>query len=140
MELSVKEIRKKHLNDIKTKLEYTKTAKRVTAEKDSLIPDDYIMDMEELIEIIEEQNQEIEYYKDELEKESSIWTKIEKGNDYIRKDRIREKIDEYRQLREYIIKSSKDLQQIIDNIPDFERIDFCIGMLEDLLEDKGENE
>lgn len=61
-------------------------------------------------------------------------------SEYVHKDRIREKIDEYRQLREYIIKSSKDLQQIIDNIPDFERIDFCIGMLEDLLEDKGEDE
>lgn len=60
-------------------------------------------------------------------------------SEFVHKDRIREKIDEYRQLREYIIKSSKDLQQIIDNIPDFERIDFCIGMLEDLLEDKGED-
>lgn len=60
-------------------------------------------------------------------------------SEFVHKDRIREKIDEYRQLREYIIKSSKDLQQIIKNIPDFERIDFCIGMLEDLLEDKGEN-
>lgn len=139
MELSKKEIREKHLNDIKTKLEYTKTAKRVIAEKDSLIPDDYIMDMEELIEIIEEQNQEIEYYKDELELETSSWKKIEKAENLISKDKIRDKIDEYRQLREYIIKSSKDLQQIIKNIPDFERIDFCIGMLEDLLEDKGEN-
>lgn len=61
-------------------------------------------------------------------------------SEYVHKDRIREKIDEYRQLREYIIKSSKDLEQLIKNIPDFERIDFCIGMLEDLLEDKGEDE
>lgn len=61
-------------------------------------------------------------------------------SEFVHKDRIREKIDEYRQLREYIIKSSKDLQQIIKNIPDFERIDFCIGMLEDLIEDKGEDE
>ena len=38
--------------------------------------------------------QEIEYYKDELEKESSIWTKIEKGNNYISKNKIRDLIKE----------------------------------------------
>ena len=59
--------------------------------------------------------------------------------EYVSKDKIRDKIDEYRQLRKYIIKSSKDLELLINNIPDFERIDFCIGMLEDLLEDKGED-
>lgn len=45
-----------------------------------------------IINLIDKQQKEIEYYKDELEKESSIWTKIEKGNDYISKDKIREKI------------------------------------------------
>lgn len=42
------------------------------------------------LELYEKQQKEIEYYKDELEKESSIWTKIEKGNDYISKDKVRD--------------------------------------------------
>lgn len=95
--------------------------------------------LQEMLDLYNKQKEEIEYYKDELEKESSIWTKIEKGNDYISKDKVRDKIEEYRQLRKYIIKSSKDLELLINNIPDIERIDFCIGMLEDLLEDYGED-
>jgi hypothetical protein len=80
----------------------------------------------------------------EQEKEIDNYKKQEFGNlfngKYISKDKIRDKIDEYRQLRKYIIKSSKELELLIKNIPDFERIDFCIGMLEDLIEDKGEDE
>ena len=40
--------------------------------------------------LCDKQQKEIEYYKYELEKESSIWTKIEKVNDYISKDKVRE--------------------------------------------------
>ncbi len=46
-----------------------------------------------LLDLYNKQKEEIEYYKDELEKESSIWTKIEKGNDYISKDKIRKEIE-----------------------------------------------
>ena len=99
-----------------------------------------IKDFRKLLDTVYKQKEEIEYYKDELELETSSWKKLEKAENLISKDKIIAKIDEYRQLRKYIIKSSKDLEQLIKNIPDFERIDFCIGMLEDLLEDNGEDE
>lgn len=53
-----------------------------------------IKDFRKLLDTVYKQQNEIEYYKDELEKESSIWTKIEKGNDYISKDKIRKIIKE----------------------------------------------
>lgn len=100
MELNVKEIRKKHLNDIKTKLEYTKMTKRVAAEKVSFIPDDYIMDMEELIDIIEEQNQEIEDYKSGYFFTAKQMHFIDE--DYIAKDKIIGKIEELEEKAEKV--------------------------------------
>lgn len=55
-----------------------------------------------LLDLYNKQKEEIEYYKEELEKESSIWTKIEKGNDYISKDKIREKIKDLEWYGGYI--------------------------------------
>jgi hypothetical protein len=74
-----------------------------------------------LLDLYNKQKEEIEYYKDELEKESSIWTKIEKGNDFISKDKIRDKINE-------LVEEQKTLTNL-------EKINWQIEVLNELLEE-----
>jgi hypothetical protein len=64
-----------------------------------------------LLDLYNKQKEEIEYYKSELEKESSIWTKLEKTDNYISKDKIIDKIHEIGSETQYLLTDKGETKQ-----------------------------
>ena len=86
-----------------------------------------------LLDLYNKQKEEIEYYRSELELETSSWKKLEKAEKLISKDKIRNKINELTLKNRIPIKDQYVMYDCIKR-------NFQIEILEELLNEEGDTD
>lgn len=90
-----------------------------------------------ILNLIEKQSKEIEELKDtnkklyEMGKQNAIQELI--NNDYVSKDKIKSKIEEFKKVRDIILENEKEFNRPMMTY-DLKRNDYCEKMLQSLLE------
>ena len=94
-----------------------------------------------LIEAYEKQSKEIEELKENMRKRVTYCNEIEKdlfencSNYVISKDKIKAKIEEFKQVRDEILRNEKEFNRPMMTY-DLKRNDYCEKMLQSLLEEE----